>query len=131
MTNLQYEIRIPQKIYKRVTIHYFVWYTYFRNRRYITEGCRSLLLPSIQCIWMFQTFYPPLLYIKKYSTTCNLDLALNIHVVPSLHYRRMQAVTLARPPMHLGRRTSASMWLSGVRIICIFHPIPTPLSLGR
>ena len=34
MKNLQYEIRITQKIYKRATIHYCAWYSFFRNRRY-------------------------------------------------------------------------------------------------
>ena len=34
MTNLQYEIRIPQKINRRVTIHYCAWYDFLRNRRY-------------------------------------------------------------------------------------------------
>ena len=34
MKNLQYEIRIPQKIYRRVTIHYCAWYDFLRNRRY-------------------------------------------------------------------------------------------------
>ena len=34
MTNLQYEIRVPQKIYRRATIHYWAWYDFLRNRRY-------------------------------------------------------------------------------------------------
>ena len=33
MTKLQYEIRIPQKIYRRVTIHYFAWYDFLLNER--------------------------------------------------------------------------------------------------
>ena len=35
MTNLQYEIRVPQKIYRRATIHNWAWYDFLRNRRYI------------------------------------------------------------------------------------------------
>ena len=35
MTNLQYEIRVPQKIYRRATIHYWAWYDFLRNRRYL------------------------------------------------------------------------------------------------
>ena len=34
MTNLQYEIRVPQKIYREATIHYWAWYDFLRNRRY-------------------------------------------------------------------------------------------------
>ena len=34
MTNLQHEIRIPQKIYRRVTMHYCARYDFLRNRRY-------------------------------------------------------------------------------------------------
>ena len=35
MTNLQYEIRVPQKIYRRATIHYWAWYDFLQNRRYV------------------------------------------------------------------------------------------------
>ena len=34
MTDLQYEIRVPQKIYMRATIYYWAWYDFLRNRRY-------------------------------------------------------------------------------------------------
>jgi hypothetical protein len=37
MTNLQYEIRVPQKIYRRATIHYWAWYDFLRNRRYVLK----------------------------------------------------------------------------------------------
>ena len=33
MANLQYEIRVPQKIYMRATIHYCAWYDFLRNGR--------------------------------------------------------------------------------------------------
>ena len=34
MKNLQYEIRVPQKIYRRDTIHYCAWYDFLWNRHY-------------------------------------------------------------------------------------------------
>ena len=57
----------------------------------------SNVFEMFQFFWLRKN-YPPLFVLVK---TCNLELAINIHVLPSLHYRRMQAVTLARPSMHL------------------------------
>ena len=47
MTNLQYEIRVPQKIYRRATIHYWAWYDFLRNRRYVSfEDLHKLFFKS-------------------------------------------------------------------------------------
>ena len=40
MANLQYEIRLPQKVYRRATINYWAWYVFLRNRRY--AECRIM-----------------------------------------------------------------------------------------
>lgn len=61
----------------------------------------------------------------------------------AMRLKRMQVVILVRHPMHLGRRTSASMWRFGVwtsicifsfykfqRLISIAEPPPTPQNLS-
>ena len=69
MTNLQYEIRMPQKIYRRVTIHFCAWYDFLRNRRYhikissiysrnqiitnLISCCGPFLAPKLFFIWLW------------------------------------------------------------------------------
>ena len=31
MANLQYEIRVPQKVYRRATIHHWAWYDFLQT----------------------------------------------------------------------------------------------------
>ena len=48
MTNLQYEIRIPQKIYNRATITEKVYYENYWNRLYVMQYVPRVTAPEHQ-----------------------------------------------------------------------------------
>ena len=140
MTNLQYEIRVPQKIYRRATIHYWAWYDFLQNRRQIEVYEAKLYLQSHLCPFYYSKL-EIVIKISRNSETLNgpthstipnqPESKIRFHKKSPLHdfIRQTLIYYLVR---HLASYCFCFLWVSVVKssfILTVIQVVPRKGSL--